>query len=358
MLVYVLAVVFPLLIELVCNRNMLAVASIKDDEQLKKMRYRYILFAALPMFLLIALRHPSIGADTGMYINHFERMVNKPWKQITNNTRMELGYLVFVKLITLGTDSTLVFQIIYTTIYFLAVTSFISELEKEHFLAMFLFGALSTYTFMFTGVRQCLAISLCLLSFRFIKNRELLNFAFVIFVAVNFHKSVILFVVAYLIYGTKLSVLNIVIYLMTSAVAIVNLDSLQDWFNDQMDYDFDIESGAGGIIFSVTIIAMTAITVYLIINYKKASKQSSGLTNIGSIAAVFWAMRIFTRTAERPSFYFLLFLYGAFAYAISILTNIKEKNFIKFIVILGALALFVYRLRTNVLLVPYRFAFL
>lgn len=356
MLIYVLAVVFPLLIESVYNRNLLVAASIKSDVQIKKMKHRYILFATLPMFLLIALRHPSIGADTGMYLNHFERTVDKPWEQIANNSRMEMGYLIFVKLITLITDSTLVFQIIYTTIYFLAVTSFIKGLDEEHFLTLFLFGTLSMYTFMFTGVRQCLAISLCLFSFRFIKNRNLLGFAFVMFLAFNFHKSSILFIVAYLIYGMKLTALNIISYIMVSALAIVNLNSLQDWFNDQMDYDYDIESGAGGLVFSVMIVAMTAITVYLIINYKKASNQSKGLTNIGIIAAVFWAMRIFSRTAERPSFYFLLFLYGAFAYSVSIITNNKEKNFVKFIVILGSLALFVYRLSSAVTLVPYRFA--
>jgi hypothetical protein len=206
-------IVFPLLIESVCNRNLLAVASLKSDEQIKKMRYRYILLAALPMFLLIALRHPSIGADTGTYLYHFERTIDKPWEQIVNNTRMEMGYLIFVKLITLVTDSSLVFQIIYTTIYFFAVTSFINELEEGHFFSLFLFGTLSLYKFMFTGVRQCLAISLCLLSFRFIKSRKFLSFSLVMFVAFNFHKSSILFVVVYLIYGMKLSALNIIIYI-------------------------------------------------------------------------------------------------------------------------------------------------
>ena len=42
-------------------------------------------------------------------------------------------------------------------------------------LVLFLFATLGSYTFMFTGVRQCLAMSVCFYSYRFIKGKKIIT---------------------------------------------------------------------------------------------------------------------------------------------------------------------------------------
>ena len=84
--------------------------------------------------------------------------------------------------------------------------------------------------------------------------------------------------------------------------------------------------------------------------------RSQGLINIGLIATLFWILRLATRIAERPSFYFLMFLFAAFTYAINNIKNTKDKSAIKIIVIILALGLFIYRLAINQTdFVPYMF---
>ena len=355
MLAYILAVIFPLLVEGLYRKKLKILEPLISEREERKIRWRYIFLSALPMFFLIAFRNQSIGTDTGMYINHFKRTVNTPWSKIFDVSTMEKGYLVFVKLITVITEKPLVFQIIYTSIYLLAVTSYVNQQEDNHFFTLFLFGTLGMYMFMFTGVRQCLAISICLFSYQFIKKRKVIPFAILMLLAYQFHKSSILFISAYLIYPRKLSIWNTLIYGVLMVLAVIFLDVIQEWFNDQLDYEYGIQSGAGGYIFTALYFAMTLFTIYAVCFQKEVSKSIQGSINIGIIATIFWVLRAFTRVAERPSYYFLMCVFTSFAYAISTLGNQREREGVKFAIIFFALAVFVYRLIGNVNFVPYMF---
>lgn len=355
MLIYILVAIFPLLIGNLYDKKVRASSSFDIGEN-KKVRWKYILLAAFPMFFLIAFRNQDLGADTGIYLLRFQEMINTPWNAIFDNSRMEHGYLVFVKLVTYITHSPLGFQIIYTTFYLLAITSFANELEENQFFVLFLFATFGIYIFMFTGVRQCLAISICMFSFCFVKRRKIVPFALLILLAFYFHKSAILFIAAYLIYPRKLSWWNLVIYIVLMLLAVLYLDVIQQWFNDQLEYDYGIEGNTGGLIFSLVIVSITVFTIFLIQGNKSLNKQSQGLINIGLIATLFWVLRLSTRVAERPSYYFLPFLLAALAYAINNIKNQKEKDIVKIIIIVLALALYVYKFFTSFAsLVPYSF---
>lgn len=356
MLVYILVVLFPLLIEELYKKNVTFPDSQLDIIRVRKIRWKYIFIAALPMFFLIAFRNQNIGADTGMYIDSFKRIMSTSWSDLTDKFDMEAGYLYFVKLITIFTDNPLLYQVIYVTIYLLALTSFANQLDDNHFLFLFLFGTLGMYTFMFTGVRQCLAISICLFSFRLIKNRKILWFAILMLIAFYFHKSSILFIAAYFIYTRKLSFSNLFIYLAFLLFSIANLSIIQEWFNEQLEYNYEIEDVGGGIIYLIVLVAIMVFVIFFAIYNKQLTRKYNGLINIGIIAVVFWVLRLFTRVAERPSYYFLPFIFAAFAYSLSNLKSAKEKEYIRLVVILVALALFAYRFMTNFsTYIPYSF---
>ena len=101
---------------------------------------------------------------------------------------------------------------------------------------------------------------------------------------------------------------------------------------------------------------MTAFTIFIVVSNKATSKNAQGLINIGLIATLFWVLRLFTRVAERPSYYFLICVFASFAYSISTLKKQNEKDILKILVVVFALALFVYRLTANqASFVPYTF---
>lgn len=351
MLPYLIVVIIPLLVEVLYNRR------VKNGMlNSKKSRWGYIFLSALPMFFLIAFRNQTLGNDTNGYLENFIDTINISWSELEDSSRMEFGYLIFVKLLTYITHNPLIFQIIYTSIYILSLTSFINELDENHFLVLFLFGTMGMYMFMFTGVRQCLAMCICFLSFRFIKKRKIIPFALLMFLAFFFHKSSVLFVVAYFIYPRKLESWNILIYIVIGAVALIYLDVIQQWFNDKLDYEYGIEGNTGGIIYSLIIIVITIFTIILNVRNKALAQKYQGLINIGIISTFFWVLRIATRIAERPSYYFLLFLFASLTGAINSFNNSKQRDFAKIVVVMFALSFYIYKFLTSfVNFVPYLF---
>ena len=306
-----------------------------------------LLLAALPMFLLIGFRNQYIGADTINYLNHFTQISQTPWGEIFEGTRMEYGYIVFVKLISLFTKSPLVYQVICAMIYWVAISVFANQLEDSSFLFFYFFATLGIYTFMYTGVRQCIAMCICLLSYVFIRKRKIIPFILLVILAYFFHKSSILFVATYFIYNRKITWYNMLIYGGISAFSVYYLENIQQFFNDALDYDYTIENAGGGTIFLVLIAGLTLMSILIIFSYNKLTKQGQGLFNIGVIAVFFWILRYFTRVAERPSFFFLFFSCALLAHALDLIPKAKERFFTKCAVCAVTLALYVYRFSSN-----------
>ncbi len=203
MLLYSMVVLWPLLIKYIYNRWDITVGKKTVDKNW------FIVIAILPMMSLIAFRGASLGADTGQYLNNFIAIRDGVFESILTNSRMEEGYLYFVKGVTYLTQSPEVFQVIYTSIYAIAIVILMQEFEDNCFDFLFFFGTLGLYMFMFTGVRQCLAMSICIIAYRFAVRRKLIWFIIFVFIASNIHSSAALFLVVYFVIRLKKKWYNI-----------------------------------------------------------------------------------------------------------------------------------------------------
>ncbi|MBR5202239.1 MAG: EpsG family protein [Clostridia bacterium] len=353
MIPYVLVVLVPLIFDIFyVEKPALTPDNVKYNN---RRRFRWLLLASLPMFILIAFRAPVIGPDTGVYNLNFIEMVQKSWDDIDFNTRMEQGYLIFTKLITYITQDVLVFQIIYTAIYWIIISDFANQLEKGNFFFLFIYATIGLYLFMFTGVRQCLAMCICLLSYRFIKKRKLIPFVILILLAVSFHKSAILFLAAYILYAIRFNILTIFGYIVAAVIAYFNIGSIQEWFNNQLDYDYELQFAGNGYVAIIIMFCVTAFSTFAVLNQPHRSKDVDGLLNIGIITMMFWFLRLATRTAERPSFYFMFFLAAIFTDSIEQTRTQREHSIVKTILVLLFLLYFIYRVTHVSSLTPYRF---
>lgn len=360
MIIYILVALFPLLVGRVFDTRVAvgATEEIVGTKKYQRLRWRWLMIAALPMFALIALRGRYMGADTSVYLKFFDEIINTPWNRIliVNDATYEFepGFVIFEKLVSCITKSSEVYQVIYSSIYFLAVVSFANQLDKGSFSFLYFFATMGTYTFMFTGVRQCLAMSICLFSYSFIKKRKLIPFLLLLILAFTFHKSAILFIAAYFIYNRKIGWINTAIYAIFGGLAFVYIDVIQEWFNDNLDYDYGIESTGNGVMSFVIIALITAVSFFMILAFKKQTKESVGLLNVGVITLIMWILRLVTRVAERPSFYFMFFSAAMLCYALDAPNEIKEKRMVKFVAYCAFMLLFIYKFMTSfATLVPY-----
>lgn len=360
MLIYIFAAVFPLIVGEIYTKNF---GAYNHLEKRHPKLLKYLIFAALPMFLLIALRGYQIGNDTWVYVRVFRDMGDYTWQDILNENiapgfaRMEKGFLFFAKFIRVFTDNGLVFQIAYASVYFIAVLFFIYHEKANPFLFLFFFATLGTFMFFFTGVRQCLAMCICLFAYQFAKRKKLIRFALLVLLAFFFHKSAAIFAVVPLVLHRKIRFYNIFFYVACVILLVSSLDSAVAQLNDLLGYTTELEETGNGYI---SFLSMLMIFLFALINLSaKESKDditAKRLFNTSVLCVAMWAARLFTRTAERPSFYFSFFLFAMLAYAFDYMPKGRNKSLWYLIVIGLCLALFIYKFtNTFASFIPYSF---
>lgn len=344
MFVYLAVAVFPFLVYKI-NFGMYH----KKLEKLLK-----IILALLPMFILIAFRDESLGADTAGYMRDFRSMIDRPWSQIFHQTREEYGYRIFLKLITYITNSPLIYQVICTFIYAAGLVSFLYQLDFDAAWPLFFFATTGVYTFMFTGIRQCIAMSICLFAYQFIKRKKLIRFLICIALAFFFHRSAILFLAAYFIFRRKLSVWNVLVYSGITVAAVLLLEQINNFYNQLSQTNYEVEKTGNGWVFFAFLTILTVASIIFIYLNKNRTAEVDGLINISIISVALWVLRLFTRVAERPSYYFLFFSVALFGYAVNAIKETRDQRIIKIAAFALCMALYVYRFFTNFSsLVPY-----
>ena len=356
MIYYIFVVLFPLLIKHINHENQCEFTDLSDT-QAHRRRKVWVYFAAFPMFALIAFRSASIGPDTGVYRWMFTHIIDKDWSVLQSGERVEIGFLVFEKIVSLFTTDEFVYQIIYAIIYFVAVVEFACNFKGVEFDFLYLYGTLGVYKFMFTGVRQCLAMCICLWSFKFIKKRKFIGFIALLALAFTFHKSSILFLPAYFFYNRKKSsVTSLLMMLFIIALPFIT-PGLQAWMANFLSYDYaEIEFIQNGYLMFMCILMISVFSIYMIINQASSEKVDviRKLNNISYLTLVFWTMRLITRVAERPSYYFMFFTMVVFAYCLNLINEYRNRIMIKLVAYSLTFLLFVHRMNVS-LYVPYSF---
>ena len=187
MIYYLIIAIFPLVV------NFLHSSVNKKRELEYKSENKnlgLIVLAVLPMFLLYAFRSEHIGPDTSGYVKSFLLARDVTFLDLfTLDDRFELGFRIFEKLIAFVTDSYTIYFIICGIILFGVLVRFAYKYTGNPYVFLFLFCALGSYNFYLTGLRQSLAMTICLLSIDFIKNKKPIKFVLTIAVACLFHSK-------------------------------------------------------------------------------------------------------------------------------------------------------------------------
>lgn len=354
MLLYIILAIWPLIVQYMYRYSPLSLGGKRINDN------KYLFIALAPIFFVIAFRGETMGADTGTYINHFLRVIDTPLDTVLSTSRMETGYLVFVKIITYITHSALIYQIMCVSIMFYGMYTFLKQLVLEDaLLYIYLYCTLGIFFFMFTGTRQCLAMGICLFSYKYLIAKKYWRFLICIILAFCFHKSAILFVGVLFIYNKKVNIYNTIIYCIAAMIIGKNLNNIQLWFNDALDYSYNIEYTGNGMIFLFVLILLTIFSLIMIYNRNNSFIDNSYINtfiNINFITIICWILRQQTRIAERPSYYFMFFSCVLYANSLNGISNSKERRLYKMLVLGLLMLLYIYRLKTNFsVLIPYDF---
>ena len=343
MIYYGIAAVFPLLCwafhEWLNKQNNLS------EKKKKKFKIGMVVAAILPMFLLFVLRYKYIGADTIGYVRFFQNEVRKYsfWQLFDEKLmRVEVGYRLYVKLISYFTSNYTVYFFINGVIIFGVLLRFSLKYTENPFVFFFLFITLGTYAFFETGLRQSLAMTVCLLAVDFVKGKKPIRFILLVLLAYFFHKSAVIFLIIYPLCAVKKYDWAIFVYAILAVVFVLGFTVFQNFFNQLLGYEYDVEETGNGGIFMLFVLVLFAYSLFMTYNKKGEEKTENVILHLSLMTVVFWLLRLISRTAERISFYYMFGLYAYFSQAIKVERD-KLSSLLKWLLILACLVLFVYR---------------
>ncbi|MDY2627199.1 MAG: EpsG family protein [Lachnospiraceae bacterium] len=123
----------------------------------------FLVFAFVLFVLVASFRSSEVGADTYSYAVLFNKFADgesfESVKSIAST--IEIGYLVFIKIISMFTDNTVIFFMVHSIIIYGCFLKYLKENSEDVIMSVMFFTALC-FTSTFNIMRQYLAIGLVL----------------------------------------------------------------------------------------------------------------------------------------------------------------------------------------------------
>lgn len=317
----------------------------------------FLFIGVLGIFLLMALKQPVTG-DYSRYATHFMTIM---YKSLKNQSILlsEPGFFIFNRIIRSLTDKSVYFFAITAGIICFSLGKFISKHADNKRYAIFFYYTIGLFAFSMAGLRQTLAMSICLFSYNAIKKRKLLVFVIIIGFAFLFHRSAIFFFPAYFIANIKWKFHTIFSVITLYTIVCLFFNRIYEYIVGWLDYDYGIESTGNGVIFLIILLIISVLALIYRTKLLEINPNNIIFINLHFTVLALWIFRLFTRTVERPSYYYLYASIILLDKILSIKLEREEDIITRKILILASLLFFalffIYRLIRNGNLLPYVF---
>lgn len=312
-----------------------------------------IYWGVFPIFLLMIVKEPT-GPDYSAYALHFLNAQDKTILEMASY-KGEIGFHTLTKALTFFTDDALWFFVAVAVIVLVSVAIFLQRNSFNKHLALYFYFTLGLFAFSMAGIRQTLAMAICLFAYEEIKKQRLLRFLLIISVAFLFHQSAVFFIPAYFIGRVKWNIITGVGIFSVVILSLFSFEMLINIANTVLGYSYELENSDTGIIYFFLILCITLFSIQYRKQLISMSQHNQIFINLQIFVLYLWILRLLSRTAERPAFYYLFATVIILEQTIS---SIKDKK-LRLIVYIGAIILatilFLYRAERDPNLTPYYF---
>lgn len=156
------------------------------------------------LILMFALQDYSVSGDSDEYMKQYEIIKTLPFSEFFAH-KFEIGYVLLNRLLSTLFDSD---RVLYLCMSILIMVPFSIWMEKEApnpMMAMMTFVAIGFYFHSVVLWRQMLAMAILTFSHRYIRERRLVPFLLTVFIAMLFHQSSAVFILAYIAYALPIN---------------------------------------------------------------------------------------------------------------------------------------------------------
>lgn len=197
---------------------MVVVSSTKASINLRKMLYR---LGMLILFFLSAFRGVSVGADTQNYCDGFHKIrelsfvkaMKFPWEQ---------GYVLVNWLIGYFTEDERILLVFLSIVILCPIFIWIKNESLSLCMSLIVFMGTGLWTNSMCVLRQWCAIAILTFSYRYIKRENFIRFLALVFVAALFHRTAVIFMLAYFVRKIKVTDINLILSGMVSVVLAIS----------------------------------------------------------------------------------------------------------------------------------------
>ncbi|WP_053373003.1 EpsG family protein [Paenibacillus sp. FJAT-27812] len=273
----------------------------------------FIIIALIQMYLILALKNISVGTDTINYYLGFSIIRDLDWIEVFDLGRNNLvfnyerGFILLTKIISIFTDD---FQVYYGVLYFIImflIYKFIKKYAIMPFLSIYLFISLGFYNFTFSGIRQAIAISVILFSYKYIINRKIVKFSICVIIAALFHKSAIIFLPAYFLYFFTITPIIAILYFVILIVLFIFRIEIFHLITPLVGYEESIETTNA---YTLLIILLLTFTIGLFFYNKVIRKNENNkvIFNLIAIASLLMISTTISSVGLRAANYYYIFI--------------------------------------------------
>lgn len=162
----------------------------------------YLGVLCFAIWMLMGLRDVTIGTDTKSYVHIFERacLYGNNWLESVLTKMREPLFYIITWLVSLFSDNYTAYLLVWAGFpaigLFIILNRYLNN-TIECYEALIVLCMLGLYAFFVAGIRQTAAISIVLISFKYLQNANFWKFAMCIAIAAMIHNSVIMFLIAY-----------------------------------------------------------------------------------------------------------------------------------------------------------------
>lgn len=300
---------------------------------------KIFIFALLPVYCLLAFKDASIGGDTASYLGSYETLAefhDLSSLDMWGYKRIEWGYKMYLMMLTSLFSNPQYLLIVSSLFVCLTLYHYINRTSTNKSLALFFFVSMGFFQFAMSGIRQTLAICIVLWSYRFIVQKKLWKFAIVVLLAMQFHKSAVVFAPVFYIANMQVSKKTVSLMFIGMFVLLFTADKLLLSAADIMNYDYGVESTGNGYQFFAIVFFITVLIVKNREYLQGLRDSNSMMINVNFVSLALWVVRLISRTAERVSLYFMPYTYVALEEYLSALPSNKRKQYTIIAIVLAS----------------------
>ena len=307
----------------------------------------FVFIAGFLLFLISAFRSINFGPDAigyeASYLLLQYRSLSELWNNVLTNTGKDPFFDLFAKLISLTGVNYQIWVAIIAGLFCYSVTKLIRNYSNEPYISFIALISLGYFYFSLTGLRQTIALSFIILSYKYLRERRKFSFILLVLIGSLFHSSAIIFLIAYPLASMKVGwkhIVGVTIALILAYFFRGSVITLLSFFIKSGNYENylsrEVTLTISGFIIQF---AIYLFCIFFKEDILKSDNSNLSLYNLLFLGIVFQVFAAVIAEFFRVSMYFSIFGIILIPKAIA---SIKDKNILAITYLLVFLALVLY----------------